>query len=336
MRTLQTAMAAHPGLIVVVESYGDGIDVLQGKWRALHWEWNRPYTEYPDFDTRGDAKAWAEREFLIDPSAWDECDGAGSPETVAGVIRRLYPRRLTGAEAAALALLAHQYEFVDDRGRPIFPGDERCVTSLNVVAAMLDTVDWDRDGGGPVRALGDSYRLVFHADGARDTVEALPEFRAMFDAFCSAARVSQWRRAGERPPADQVEIHGAGPLVAAVRAAVSEKPYDTWETGYVAASLGLGGGRQVVPVAGTAGMTISEDPPEYRGLEVITVDGTTHVLLNRTLPDGRMNTYLAGIDGTLRRAITRRGGEAAVEPLAIERERARFAEELRAWSEWRR
>lgn len=334
-RILQTPIAAQPGLVLIIEAYGAPEVWHDGEWRVYMWDWNVPHHEFPDFDSREEAKTWAEREFLILPDAWEECDAVGCPSTVADIIRRVYPRRLTCAEAAAVAWLCYHYEFVDRVGRPIFPGDERCITSFNVVADVMDTLDWDRDGCDLFpAAAGDSYGFVADVSHYGTTIDASIEFHRLWDAVMSEGTVGRWSESEARqlppgiPAAD-------GPLGGAIRLLCGEKRYPAYEPGYLGYCLGLTPPAQVVPLLGAAYQGISDYGDDARFCSVTASDSQVDVILQRRRLDGTVTAYLTGVDARLRKAVVRPNRKSAAYEASLDDERERFAEEVHAWVAWR-
>lgn len=337
MGVFQAVIREHPGLIVVVEGHREPSPARSGRWRVFLWDWNVPHHDFAfdEFETEPDARAYAEREFLVDPAEWETCDAPGSPDTIARAIRRIYSRPLTAAEAASSALLACGFEFIDAKGRPIFPGDERCITSFNVVADMMDTLDWDRQQDGVVPAPhGDSYGFVAGVHASATAVASLPEFRHLWAAFGAEAAPGGWRRTGDEWGRPVVDLPDQGALLRTVHGLLDGEVYPSYQTGYLCASLGVGAGRQVLRRAVGCHADISEDGRDSRAIDLIPADGQIHLLLHRRRPGGRVTTYRTAVDGELRAAVTRADDRLPVEPLPLEQARDRFVEERDAWIAW--
>jgi hypothetical protein len=333
--TLQATFPEQPGLILVVRAFPSPFNGSP-EWGVKLWDWRTVHQEFPSgFPTRDDARAWAEREFLIDPAAWEACRDAGSPESIAGVVKRVYRRRLTCAEAAAFARIAYGYEFLDSMGRAFWPGDEVCIVSFNVVADALDSVDWERDGCDlfPTDA---THTYGFVADSNHpsntDAIETSPEFTAMWDAFCRAGGVSAWWKGYDvRPLPRAIAVTGDGPLAGPVRALLEEERSPNYETGALARALAIPVAGRVLRADHGHSRSLNEAWSDVRSIQVAAVGGRVEVLLQRRLPDGSCRSYRTGIDGVLRNAAVRAQEHGPLEVLSIDDERARFAEELEAW-----
>lgn len=327
MRARQTTFPGHPGLLLVVDTYSSGgIDPSRGNWYVKIWDWNTPHHQTADeFDSRDAAKAWAGREFLIDPAAWEECDAIGSRETIVDVLKRVYPRRLACAEAAAVARLAYAYEFIDTSGRPIWPGEERCITSYNVMADVMDALDWDREACSlfPTDARN-SYGFVSDADHWADAVEASPEFRGLWDAFVEAAGVTEWGPSQVRPVPRAVEIPGEGVLSSAIQALFGDERRPGYQTGALSNAFGITHGAHVLPIDAGSSISLDERWTDVRTMEVAARDDGVHVLLHRRLPDGSCRSYLTSVDATLRSALFRGDGRQPCVELSAGGERERF------------
>ena len=333
-QTLQATFEEHPGLLVVVGTYGDSlIEWNRDKWYVKIWDWNTPHQEYPDsFDSREAAKSWAEREFLIDPAWWEECDAIGSDDTIVDVLKRMYARPLTCTEAAAVAHLAYAYEFIDRRARPIWPGEERCITSFNVIADVMDALDWDREGCRlfPTDARN-SYGFVSDADFFAEAVESSPEFRAMRDAFIAEADVAQWGLAQVRPAPRAVQIPDEGVLSAAVRPLVDGKRYPQYQTGAMGNAFGITHRSHVLFVDAECNINLNGEWTDVRSMQVAVHDDAVHLMLHRRLPDGSRRSYLTSLGATLRKALLRTGEQEPLVELSVSGERERFAAEVEAW-----
>ncbi len=290
---------------MVVGTYGDSlIEWHRDKWYVKLWDWNTPHQEYPDtFESRDAAKSWAERELLIDPAAWEECEAIGSERTIADVVKRIYPRRLTCAEAAAVAHLAYAYEFVDRGGRPIWPGAERCITSFNVIADVLDTLDWDR-GPCPLFTTDarNSYGFVADADSSAEAIESSPEFRALWSAFMAEAGVTKWGAAQVRPAPRAVMIPDGGVLSAAARALLDGERYPGYETGAMGAAFGITPPGHLLFIDAGRSISLNEQRTDVRTMQVFEHDNNSHVILHRRLPDGSLRSNLTSLDARLRKA----------------------------------
>ena len=334
-KSLQTTFDEHPGLLVVAGNYGDTFtDSHRKNWYVKLWDWNTPHNDYPDrLDSRDAAKTWAEREFLIDPAAWEECDAIGSADTIADVVKRIYPRRLTCAEAAGVAHLAYAYEFIDRRGRPIWPGEERCITSFNVIADVMDALDWDR-GPCPLFATDarNSYGFVADADASAEVIESSPEFRAMWSAFIAAADVSEWGLTQVRPAVRPVQIPDGGILSAAARSLFDGERYSGYETGAIGNAFGIMHRGHVLFIDAGCNISLNAQWTDVRTIQVTAHDAEVHVMLHRSLPDGSRRSYLTSLDGTLRKALIRREEQEPLVELTIDAERERFAAEVEAWA----
>jgi hypothetical protein len=332
--TLQATFEEHPGLLVVVGTYGDSlIEWNRDKWYVKVWDWNTPHQEYPDsFDSRDVAKSWAEREFLIDPASWEERDAIGSDDTIVDVLKRMHARPLTCAEAAAVAHLAYAYEFIDRRGRPIWPGEERCITSFNVIADVMDALDWDREGCQlfPTDARN-SYGFVSDADFFAEAVESSPEFRAIWDAFIVEAGVAQWGLTQVRPAPRAVQIPDEGALSAAVRSLFDGERYPQYQTGAMGNAFGLTHRSHVLFVDAEWNINLNEEWTDVRTMQVAVTDDGVHLMLHRRLPDGSCRSYLTSLDATLRKALLRTAEQQPLVELSVHGERERFAAEIEAW-----
>lgn len=338
-RNLQTTFAEHRGLLVVVGTYGDSlIEWHREKWYVKLWDWNTPHQEYPDtFESRDAAKRWAEREFVIEPAAWEACAAIGSADTIADVIRRIYPRPLTCAEAASVAHLAYAFEFVDRRGRPIWPGEERCITSFNVIADVLDTLDWDR-GVCPLFLTDatNSYGFVADAEASADAIESSAEFRALWSAFIAEAGVSEWGITQVRPAPRAVQIPGGQILSAAVCSLVDGDRYVTYETGAMGNAFGIVSAGHVVVIDAATNISLNEQWTDVRTLQIVAQGDAVHVILHRRRPDGSRRSYLTSLDATLRKALFRGDEEQPLVELSVDDEREGFAAEVNAWVAWPR
>jgi hypothetical protein len=331
---LQTTFGEHPGLLVVVGTYGDRtIEWHRDKWYVKIWDWNTPHQELPDkFDSRDAAQSWAEREFLVDPATWEECDAPGSADTIVDVLKRIYPRPLTCAEAAAAARLAYAYEFIDARGRPIWPGEERCITSYNVIAGVLDALDWDRQGCSLFATNADnSYGFVADTNYWADAVESSTEFRLMWHAFIVEARVTQWISSQVQPAPRAVRIPEGGLLSTTVRALVDGERHPGYQTGAMASALGITDRSHVLLLDAETSISLNEAWTDVRTMQVAVRDDGVHVVLERRLPDGSRRSYLTSLDATLRKAVLRPEEHLPLTELSIEDERDRFAVEVEAW-----
>jgi len=323
---------------VVVGTFGDHMSERhRDKWYVKIWDWNTPHQEYPNtFDSRDAAKSWAEREFLIDPASWEERDAIGSDDTIADVVKRLYARPLTCEEAAAVAHLAYAFEFVDRRGRPIWPGEEQCITSFNVIADVMDALDWDR---GTCRLFPtdarNSYGFVADTQHFADAVELSPEFQALWLAFIVEADAAQWGLMQVRPAPRGVRIPDSGEVLSSVaRALCDGGGSPDYQTGAMGNAFGITHRSHVLFIDADTNISLNEQWTDVRTMQVAVHDDSVHVMLHRRLPDGTCRSYLTSLDGVLRKALFRSDERAPLVELIPDDERARFASEVEAWLAW--
>ena len=329
---LQAVFPEHPAVLVAVQAREDG---------AALWLWDRngPRRNW-EFPTPGDAQRWAEREFAIRASAWIESADTGSPRTLLDVLRTLRPRPFTCDEMCAAVCLAYLYVAIDERGLPLFPTPERCMTSYNVVSELPDTLDWTRSGCTLFEArAANGYGFVADVHHHARTVEASREFREIKAAITSAARISAWVRADYGPAVWPVRAPAdSGPLAPVVNIVIEHRDNapDTVMSGYEAEAFGIASGLHLLD-SKSVGEQLRDRPYLGRAAEVVAVNGTIHLVFSVIRETSESvftcDMYVTSAEGRLRKAARRIESDAILDvPLADAADA--FENETHAWLEW--
>ena len=316
-RTLQAPIARFPGVAIAISSEEDK------PWQIAVWQYDSADTELRyEFDTVDAACAFAAREFHLALDDWMQCESCGSPLAIVDAVRHAYRRRLTRAEAAAVACLSYNYQCLDERGLFIWPSHGRYVTSYRVVAYdVLDTLDWDR-GGDPFGSVSYDFAMM----AIEGDLENTPEFRELWAAFTRTAHVSSWRRFDPDLRLPALTISGDGRFAALARAASEDPPlHHNWQSGAVARALGLRERERLIAVRRLWRDSSTAD--------VARLDDGLHLILTGR-QDEATDFYLTSTEGELLGAARRADDTAPLETLSRDNARRGFEHETEQWLRW--
>jgi hypothetical protein len=311
MAVLQTGFPEVPGTFVAIELLTGGAlwRGVDSAWRVMFWDRSSLDTDLTQdgFPTLEEARAWAECEFNIRRDDWIESERIGSSKSIAEIVDLLFARRLTCDEAAAVACLAYNYVFLDERGLVIFPGDESCCTSFNVVADVLDQLPWEH-GECSLFATNSQNHYGFVSDVVYNQaiVEASEEFRLLMAAFTATPTVRTCM------PENFQERSG----------------FDRFLSGYLWQNLKGPADTHVIPAR--------TDSAGDDRLLYLTSGSPSHIVLEVGQYDAELRYYRSSSDGVLQ-AAARRFASGPIVPLPLDTAvREEFAAHIEAYLQWRR